>query len=251
MSDEIEEHEGHIVIGEIVSPNAPADLKPPTVQFVHYPGAQQLQLWLPRPGYQGYDRLTVAHGKKIIEDEDVGRRLNGSIQILFRTLPWPEGEYRITITNKDGFKHEIELKKLPPGVEPPKPPPPPPEPPRSEPVVYRDGAGREIPNVDLEIRQKLNTDLKRRFGRNLTYEGTYRGGTIILNDGDRSLRFSHEMAGGDMKFWIDIPGDQAWEAAGFRAEERAEIIAWVAERVKQEQAPSWRYEITADTIDFY
>ena len=53
MSDEPEQHEGKIVIGEIESPNAPVDLKPPTVQFAHYPGAQQLQLWLPRPGYQG------------------------------------------------------------------------------------------------------------------------------------------------------------------------------------------------------
>src|SRR5262249_38521486 len=126
---EPEEHEGHIVIGEITSPGAPSDLKPPTVQFVHYPGAQQLILWLPRPGYQGYDRLTVARGKHIIEDEDVGRRLNGSIQILSRTLPWPEGDYRITITNKDGFRHEINFVKLAPGIEPPKPPPPPPEPP--------------------------------------------------------------------------------------------------------------------------
>ena len=50
MTSEPEEHEGTVAIGDILTVDGPAGLAPPTVKFVHYPGAQQLILWLPKPG---------------------------------------------------------------------------------------------------------------------------------------------------------------------------------------------------------
>ena len=55
-----------------------------------------------------------------------------------------------------------------------------------------------------------------------------------------------------MKFSIDVPAVEHWVAAtGMPLSRRDEIIGFVARRVRQEQASSWRYEITGRTIDFY
>ncbi|MEZ6028317.1 MAG: hypothetical protein R3C46_01075 [Hyphomonadaceae bacterium] len=246
-------HDGQIVIGDIRTPDGPADLKPPTMKFVHYPGAQQLILWLPKPGYQGYGELVVTGRDGEIERGPVSSRLNGSVQILFATLHWNEGDYLIAIGHEDGWRHEISLRKLPEGQPlPPPPQPPAPEPPRAEPIVYRDGAGKVIPNADLELRDRLMQDVARKFARRLEYEGTYRAGMIYYVDGDHRIGFSHEMCGGDMKFSIDLPTVAQWEAAtGLPLAERDDIIAFVAERVRREKASSWRYEITPRSIDFY
>jgi hypothetical protein len=245
-------HDGQIAIGDIRTPDGPADLKLPTVKFVHYPGSQQLILWLPRPGYQGYETLTVTRDGEVIEQAEVMSRLNGSVQILFATLAWPEGDYAITITNKDGFRHEVALTKLPEGQPLPVEPPPPSPPPSDKPIVYRDGAGKILPNEDLDLRDKIIRDVARKFTRKLEYEGNFRGGTIHYIDGDRRISFWHEMCGGDMKFTIDIPPVEQWESrTGAPLAERDDIINFVAARVKQEQASTWRYEFTANSIDFY
>lgn len=253
MSEDSEAHEGQIIIGDIASLDAPADLKPPTVKFVHYPGAQQLILWLPKPAYQGYAELSVVRDGADVERGPVADRMNGSVQILFRTLEWPPGAYTITITHEEGWRHTVSLTKYEPGKEPAPPPPPPPEPVVDKPpIVYRDGFGRVIPNADLEMRGAAQEDMVRRFTRRLEYEGNYRAGTIHLIDGDRRISFWHEMAGGDMKFFIDIPPIEHWEArTGTKLSERDEILDFVARRVQQDQAPSWNYRITANSIDFY
>lgn len=245
-------HDGEIAIGDIRTSDGPADLKLPTVKFVHYPGSQQLILWLPRPGHQGYETLTVTRNGEVIEQAEVMSRLNGSVQILFATLTWPEGDYAITITNTDGFRHEVTLTKLPEGQPLPVEPSPPLPPPSDKPIVYRDGFGKEIPNEDLNLRDKVIRDITRKFTRRLEYEGNFRAGTIHYIDGERRISFWHEMAGGDMKFFIDIPTEEQWEArTGMLLSEREDIINFLADRVKEEQASSWRYEITASAINFY
>jgi hypothetical protein len=246
-------HDGQIVIGDILTPDGPADLKPLSVKFVHYPGSQQLIVWLPKPAYQGYAELSVVCDGTDVERGPVTSRMNGSVQILFRTLEWPPGAYAITITHEEGWRHTVDLVKYAPGAEPKPPPPPPPEPVVDKPpIVYRDGFGNVIPNTDLEMRAVALSDIARKFKRRIEYEGNYRAGTIHYIDGDRRISFWHEMAGGNMKFYIDIPTEEQWEArTGTPLSERADIIDFVAARVKQDQAPNWRYEITANSIDFY
>lgn len=249
---EPQSHEGVVGIADILTVDGPADLAPPTVKFVHYPGAQQLILWLPKPAHEGYGELSVMRDGVDVERGPVSDRMNGSVQILFATLEWPPGDYRIAITHKDGWRHEVELKKYEPGVAPPAPPAPVVEEARRGPIVYRDGFGNVIPDVDLEMRAQAKRDIAWMFGRRLEYEGNYRAGTIVYIDGDTRIRFSHEMGGGDVKFYIELPSAEHWE--GFTRtplSKRDEIIAFVAERVRIEKANSWRYVIDEDSIDYY
>jgi hypothetical protein len=257
MSDTETTNEGQVVVGAIGTVDAPPSVGVPTVRYVYYPGAQQLILWLPQSGYHGYRDVTRTHGAEIVEKETVRNRLNGSVQILWNTLHWPPGNYLITITHEEGWRHEVALTKLAEGVEPPAPEPPDPEPISnppgySEPIVYRDGAGNVIPDVEREIREKIHRDVARKFARKLEYEGTYRAGTIIYTDGDHTIRFYHEMCGGSLHFSIDIPAADHWVAAtGLPLSDREEIVNFVAAQVKRDQAPTWNYRITPNTIDFY
>lgn len=247
-----EAHEGHIVLGNIRNADAPATVGLLTLKFVHYPGAQQLILWLPQSGYHGYGDLVLTRDSAVIDRATVRDRLNGSVQILFDTLPWPRGDYAITITHADGWRHEAELQKLEAGIAPPQPEPPPPEPVSDAPIVYRDGFGKLIPNLDLDIRARVQQEVARQFARRIEYEGTLRGGSVIYIDGDRRLSFDNELCGGAMKCTIYVPSAEHWLAAtGVPLAERDEIIAYVAQRVQREQASSWRYEITSNSIDFY
>lgn len=244
-------HEGHVVIGDIRTLDAPKDVGLLTLRFVHYPGAQQLILWLPQSGYHGYGDLTVTYNGAVIEHATVRNRLNGSVQILWNTLAWAPGDYVIGISHEAGWRHEAELRKLEEGVSPPTPEPPP-EPMTDEPKVYRDGFGREIPNLDLEMRAQIHKDIARKFARRLEYAGTFRGGSVIYSDGVYRIAFDNEMCGGDMKFTIYLPTAEHWESAtGAPLAERDDIVGFVARQVQKEQASSWRYEITADSIDFY
>ena len=101
MSDASEPgYEGHVVIVGIRNLDAPEGAGLLTLHFVHYPGSQQLTLWLPQSGYQSYGELSVMRGETVIERGPVRDRLNGSVQILFATLAWPPGDY--TIVNQYG-----------------------------------------------------------------------------------------------------------------------------------------------------
>src|SRR5262249_27699292 len=113
MSDASEPtHEGHVVIGDIRTLEAPPEIGVCTLKFVHYPGAQQLILWLPQSGYFGYGDLTVTRNGDPIKKNTARNRLNGSVQILFNTLPWAPGDYVISITHTDGWRHEMKVQKL-------------------------------------------------------------------------------------------------------------------------------------------
>jgi hypothetical protein len=255
MSDAEAVHDGIIVIETITTPGASADAGIPTVRFNHYPGSQQVVLWLPRSWQEGYEDVSTTCGGVEIEGDAARNRVNGSVQIIWNTIAWPPGAYLIAISHKDGWRHEVALHKYAPGKE-PKPEASPPSveaPAQKGERVYRDGTGKAIPNVDLEMRAKAQEAIVQRFfGRHLEYEGTFRAGTITFVDGMRRIRFYHEMCGGDLHASIDVPTTDAWEKeTGVSLAERDEIIAWVAERVRTEQASTWRYRITDRSIDFY
>lgn len=248
--------EGQVVVGLIANHGAPAEVGALMLKAVHYPGAQQLILWLPQSGYFGYGALSVTGPADAVESTSVRSRLNGSVQILFDTLPWPPGRYRIEIGHEAGWRHVAELEKLEAGVAPPAPEPPPP-PPAAEPapIVYHDGAGNILPNVDLELRAEARRNIvdmfDARFGPRLEYEGNFRAGTIIYIDAARRIRFWHEMAGGKYKFYINIPTEAGWEAeTGAPLAERDAIVRFVADTVQREQASSWSFEIKDNEILF-
>jgi hypothetical protein len=254
MSDEPDPvHDGVIVIEDIATPGAPVSAGVPTVHFNRYPGSQQIVLWLPRSRYEGYEDVITLRDGVEIEHETAQRKVSGSTQILWDTLAWPPGAYRIVITHRDGWRHEVTLRKYEPGADPAPPPAPPPQPePSRGPIVYRDGFGNVLPDVDLQMRADLHLQMKRRYARRLEYEGNFRAGTIIYDDGKHRIRFYNEMCGGELHCAIEIPTKEHWEAAtGVPLSERAEIIAFLAERVQAEQASSWRFRITDRSIDFY
>lgn len=253
-ASEPEAHDGQAVIGDIRTVDATEGVGLLNLKFVHYPGSQQLILWLPQSGYQGYGELSVMRGETVIERDAVRSRLNGSVQILFDTLPWPPGDYAIVITHDDGWRHEASLRKLDVGVALPAPELPPARPVHLDapPIVYRDGFGKVIPNVDLEMREEVQKRLQRQFSRRVEYEGNVRSGSVIYIDPVHRIVFPSEMCGGSIKVSVEIPSTKHWvDATGAPLGMRDEIIAFVAESTQRDQASSWRYRITDTSIDFY
>jgi hypothetical protein len=244
--------EGEIVLGEPANRSAPASIGALKARFVRYDGCQQITLWLPQDGYSGYGTFRIwGPGGARLEEEDVTRRLNGRVQILIDIYPWPPGDYTIVILHREGWSHELSLTKLEEGAAPPMLEPPPPPEVRSEPIVYRDGTGKILPDLDLEMRAKGLARLAARFSRRLEFEGNFRAGTIHYIEGDIRLSFYHEMCGGGVHFRIDIPPPERWEAAtGCPLAERDDIIAFLAEETQRRQARTWNYVILADRIDF-
>jgi hypothetical protein len=245
------EHEGLILVGTSRNLGAPAGVGLLEARFVRYPGCQQLTLWLPQPGHLGYGALRrFGPAGRVLEELPLHERLNGSVQILWDTLAWPAGAYRIEIDHVEGWHHELALQKLPPHVEAPAPPPPAEVAP-SAPIAYRDGLGRPIPDADLALRREAFLALQRRFSRRMEYDGSYRAGTMTYVDGERRIAFAHEMGGGGLKFCVELPSEAEWQArTGTPLAERAEIVQFVAERVRRDQGVA-RFEIRADGIYFY
>lgn len=253
------DHEGEITLGDATNSGGDALSGLLVARFVRYPGCQQLVVWLPQPGHTGYLELLVHQlGRGVRERAPVSSRLSGSVQILFDTLSWPPGEYRIDVTHARGGCQSIALRKWPPAAAPhlnwPIAPPVPPAPvaPDPRPMVYRDGFGRVVPDADLVLRRQALAALTRRFLRRLRYEGTFRAGAIVYEDGESQIRFAHEMGSGTCRLRIRIPAVAHWESAtGTALTERDAIVAFVAECVRREQASAWRYVIAPEAILFY
>lgn len=247
--------EGELVLEEPANVGAPEGMARLSMQFVRYPGCQQLILWLPQPGRQGYGELRIiGPDGAMLEQTPVSSRLNGSVQILTDTYQWPPGDYRVEIDHDDGWRHELHMRKLEEGVAAPKPPAPEPtqeEKPSDAERIYRDGFGNVIPNLDLELRRQVMENIVAKFTRRLEFEGNARAGVIIYIDGERSIRFSHEMCIGRVKFSIDLPRPQHWVAqTSTPLSERDDIVDFVARETRRTQASSWNYEIHEDRIDF-
>ncbi|MBK8198474.1 MAG: hypothetical protein IPK75_08885 [Acidobacteria bacterium] len=251
MSDSIG-HEGQIVLGAPVNRAAPAGTPLLTAKFVHYPGSQQLILWLPQDGHSGYRTFRIrgpAGGR--VEEAELTSRLNGRVQILIDTHPWLPGDYFVEITHREGWSHELSLTKLEEGVAPPAPEPPPVPKSDGQPIVYRDGSGKVLPNHDLQLRAKALEKLTARFTRRLEFEGNVRAGTIIYIEGSLRLKFYHEMCGGGVHFSIDVPTPEKWESeTGRPLAERDDIVQFVAAETQRRQARTWSYVIHPNRIDF-
>lgn len=242
--------DGELFLAPAQNEGAPEGIGLLRAKTAVYPGAQQLILWLPADGWSGYETLRITGPEGVIERGKLTARLNGRVQILVNTHPWPPGGYSIEITHSDGWAHRLSLLKLEEGKAPPPDPAPAPEPARG-PIVYRDGAGNILPYTDIEMREAALKGIAARFSRRLEFEGNARAGTIIYIDGDLRLRFSHEMCIGPVHFSIDVPSPDKWEAAtGQPLSERDYILNFLAEETLRQQALSLRAEIHEIRIDF-
>lgn len=245
-------HDGLILMDVPVNLSAPAGTLLLAAKFVHYSGSQQLILWLPLDGWSGYRTFRIrGPGGVRVEDTEVTGRLNGRVQILIDTHPWPPGDYLVEITHAEGWSHELSLTKLEPGALPPAPEPPPASRSDAEPIVYRDGTGKVLPNADLDMRAKELDRLTARFSRRLEFEGNFRAGTILYIEGDCRIKFYHEMCGGGVHFSIDIPVPAKWEKeTGRPLVDRDEIVTFLAQETQRRQARTWNYVIRDNCIDF-
>ncbi len=251
-------------------------------KFVRYPESQQLTVWLPTSGYQYPGDYILEVNKQIIEKDPVQHKLNGSVMLLFDTMDWNKGEYILSIEMPQGGQHKmyfikhaenelvdknqvVEMQVAKAGQ---------PSLWKKEPVIpmnemdqkdtlwkeYRDGSGNVIPNADQALRNKALRDIEDTMNKafstlhnpRLEYEGNFRSGNIYYIEGDTRIGFDHEMGGGNCKMYINIPSPDNWESStGVPVDRRDGIIRFVANQVKRDQAPSWRYEIDETSIAYY
>lgn len=243
-------HAGALQIAALSNQGAGAPPELLTARVAQYPGCQQLQVWLPRPGWQGYECLSLLalDTEVLIEEAPVGERLSGSVQLLFDTLAWPPGAYRLRIGHEEGWAHQLELRKLEGPA--PAPAPPPPAPPGEAPISYRDGLGRPLPEEDLLLRLRVLERLQQRFARRVDIQGTARSGQLHYAEPGLHIAFDYEMGAQPCQMQVLLPAAMQWEAqTGCAPERREEILQFLAERLGRQQG--WRYEIGARELCFY
>lgn len=231
-------------------------LTPDSVKVVHYPDCQQLIVWLSQPGMEYQLIRWIDSSDRVVEEYPVADRLNGSIQLIWDTLPYPPGRYTIEINWKPGYQHRIRINKYEESIKQETKPAIPASDTLSlddtAPIVYKDGFGNEIPNEDLILRDKLNARIAARFSRRIEYRGTFRSGYITYIEGNRSIEFLHEMGGGGCAFYIEIPTADQWKTAtGFEAEERDDILSFVIRDILRKENDHYTFVIKPDTILFY
>ena len=79
-----------------------------------------------------------------------------------------------------------------------------------------------------------------------------RGGYVTYVEGDLRIRLWHEIGGGDCKWYIDVPKEADWEkATNTPLSRRRDILLFIANGVRRDQAPSWRFEIGDAGIAYY
>lgn len=271
-------YEGIIEITKIENTGENADqIGTLKARFVRYSGCQQLSVWLPEYGGHGYGKLRIINLKtgKLIEEQAVGDKINGSVLMTWDTLTWSPNAFRIDIEHPKGGVHSLYFNKLKEGKIVPKdkivemPTTSSEHPslaasllPKKEPknkeitdsmwTIYRDGFGNIIPNEDRMMRDNAFKDLTDKFTRRIEFEGTFRSGYVTYIEGDIQIRFMHEMYGGKYKFGIEIPSESQWEAqTKTPLSRRQDIIEFLAQAVHREQASSWKYDIRDTDIAYY
>lgn len=157
-------HNGVIELGTIENTGDNADqLGILQAQFVHYPDCQQLQVWLPEYGRNGYGsyRIIDKNTQTIIENALVQDKLSGSIKMLFDTLGLPDSDYVLEIDHPKGGKHVLHFQKFAENFIPEKPKPIEPVAGKSDTLwqVYKDGFGNPIPNEDQILRKNAQKQL--------------------------------------------------------------------------------------------
>jgi hypothetical protein len=229
-------------------------------QFVHYPDCQQLTIWLPQYGRQGYGHIRLIDNKTktVVDDKPVTDRLNGSVQILWDTLNIPPNDYTIEIEHPKGGKHILPFKKFAKTKDVKQKKPLyllqqqqkatfPSESSQTGLNTYKDGFGHTLPDEDLILKEKVTKELVDKFTRYVTYEGSFRTGYVIYVEEDLRIKFRHEMGGDNCAVYIEIPTENRWEEeTKTPLSRRDEIMSFVANR-----AFSGRHEISDDCIYYY
>ncbi|MBK8471520.1 MAG: hypothetical protein IPL33_04590 [Sphingobacteriales bacterium] len=111
----MESYYGQIKLGDIVNTGDNAkDIGLLTARFVHYPDCQQLIVWLPEYGGRGYGTLRlVAQGTDtVVEQSLLAERINGSVQILWDTLPLAPDRYLLEIEHPKGGKASFVFRQI-------------------------------------------------------------------------------------------------------------------------------------------
>lgn len=86
----------------------------------------------------------------------------------------------------------------------------------------------------------------------LKYTSEGRSGHVIYKDEVSELSFYFEFGGGDCVAAIDIPDMKNWEKMTNRPlAERENIIAFIAEQSRKDQAPSGHYRISGHSIELF
>ncbi|MEN9630895.1 MAG: hypothetical protein RJA10_4123 [Pseudomonadota bacterium] len=240
---------------DILDATASAD-GPLTARFVRYPDCQQLQLWLPVPDLQGHRRLQVQRDDGLlVEDTTVGQRLGGSVQMLFDTLPWPPGRYRLQIGDEGHAQAlSVTFVKRQAGEADATPPSPaaPPAPPG--PIRYRDGFGRWLPDEDLDLRGAAWGTLLQRLSRQLHGQLHDRSGPVVYEEAwpqPRRITFAQPAAPRAGRWELPVPTPERWPAeTGFAADEREEVLQFVADRLLSRLPPGWGAAVRHGIIDF-
>jgi hypothetical protein len=121
-----------------------------------------------------------------------------------------------------------------------------------QPIVYKDGFGIVIPNLDLELRDKIIKKTINKVFRRLEFISHGRDGEVVYIEGDIKLSFYMEMGGGNCIFYLNIPSKDKWESVTkLPINEREDIINFVAEGTQREQASSCYFIISDREIAYY
>ena len=114
-------------------------------------------------------------------------------------------------------------------------------PPSPEGPTYANGRGGRSAEADFQ---------RRSVGCHLEYRGSFREGTITYVEGALRIEFVHRR-GRDCRFYIELPPADRWASAtGTPLARRDDIVDFVAETVRREEAGSWRMEIGATRVRY-
>jgi cation transport regulator ChaB len=109
-------------------------------------------------------------------------------------------------------------------------------------------------DVEEEDIEKYQEILKREKAAKakpaLHYTQDGRGGKVIYTEGETTLEFDWEFAGGNGVAIIFVPQNKYWEAqTGIPLEERMEILEFVGQQAVKDKAPECIYEISDGFVE--